>query len=166
MLQHPHDPGCCRTNGPRSDHWQHLGPGCHHGLRGSADLSDPDGPINSMVLGFQLGPMRWFRSRVVTQPPMTTGTMERNRLIKTSVWPCCQLRSPNLQGPGDSMILWYQDSVRCQPGPWVSSLPSVVTGVSDINVDPGCHGAMDSDIALGCNSSLNGTIATGGSEGR
>lgn len=88
-----------------------------------------------------------------------------HRLIKTSIWPCCQLRLPNLHGPGDSMILWHQDSFRCQPGPWVSALPSVVTGVSDINIDPGCDGAMNSDIALCSSSILDGAMTTGGSQG-
>lgn len=70
-----------------------------------------------------------------------------------SVWPQWLLHSQSLT--------WSQVSVRL----WASEHPSVATGATDVNCEPGCSRVMDPDMAPGSSPGPYITIVLDGSTG-
>lgn len=62
---------------------------------------------------------------------------------------------PNLYDPDGHMALKHQHGLKCQPRLQTSAWPSVATGATDINTEPGCCRAMVPDIALGSSPALD-----------
>lgn len=59
----------------------------------------------------------------------------------------------------------YQYDSRWQIRHQETAQPSVATGTTDVSSDPGCHRAMDPDMALSSSSGLEQTMAPYGSTG-
>lgn len=76
-----------------------------------------------------------------------------------------QSKLPDQYGPGGNMAPGQQRDLRWLTRLQVSSQPLVVTGVPDINSDPGCCGVIDSDILLHKNLGADVVMAPGGSVG-
>lgn len=57
------------------------------------------------------------------------------------------------------MTFGHQHGHRRLSRPWISTEPSVVAGVKDINPDSGQYGALVQDMALGHSSGLDDIIA-------
>lgn len=62
------------------------------------------------------------------------------------------------------MTLKDQQGFRCWPKHWVSTQNLVANGTMDIDIDPCCSRAIDSDTAMGCRSGLNVSMAPGGKQ--
>lgn len=69
--------------------------------------------------------------------------------VRARTSPCGSIDYLDLYGPGSSMNLKHQHDLRGWPRLWASAWPSLATGATDINTEPGCNATTDPETAAG-----------------
>lgn len=91
-----------------------------------------------------------------TDPDMT---LSQSLSVGFTKLPGCNTGHPDLCSSRSSMNPKHQHDLRCQPKLPASACPSVSTRVTDINTEPSCSKAKDSDMDLGSSLGMDITMA-------